>query len=112
MSVRNLFEDIRAQPLPEFHDALLVAGWAKMAAFTGKCQQKLMATVFALDAGKTVVQITPIQVSLAARFRASGMPPAAHATDSKIPLNFEFCNRLYSKRDCWQLNQRNLQNDR
>jgi len=39
MPVRNLLEDIHAEPLPEFHHAFLVAGWAKVAALAGTCQQ-------------------------------------------------------------------------
>jgi len=38
MAVRHFFEDIQAEPLAEFHHALLMAGWAKVAAFTRKCQ--------------------------------------------------------------------------
>jgi hypothetical protein len=60
MPVRNLLEDIHAEPLPEFHYALLMAGWTKMPSFTRKCQQVFMAAIFAFHAGKPVVQIAPV----------------------------------------------------
>jgi hypothetical protein len=43
MSVRNLLEDIHAEPLPEFHHPLLMTGWTKVAALARKCQQIFMA---------------------------------------------------------------------
>ena len=52
MAVRHFFEDIRAEPLPEFHHALLMAGWAEVAAFAGKCQQIFMAAVLHLTRAK------------------------------------------------------------
>jgi hypothetical protein len=55
MPVRNLLEDIHAEPFSEFHHPLLMAGWTKMPSFTGKCQQVFMAAVFAFHAGKPVV---------------------------------------------------------
>jgi hypothetical protein len=61
MPVRNLLEDVHAQPLPEFHHALLVTGRAEVAALAGKCQQVFMAAVFAFHTGKTVLQIAAIQ---------------------------------------------------
>jgi hypothetical protein len=60
MPVRNLLEDVHAQPLPEFHHALLVTGRAEVAALAGKCQQVFMAVVFAFHTGKTVLQIAPV----------------------------------------------------
>jgi hypothetical protein len=66
MPVGNLFrvpfrvEDVHAQPLPEFHYALLMAGWAEVAALTRKCQQVFMAAIFAFHTGKTVLQIAAI----------------------------------------------------
>ena len=58
MSVRNLLDDIHAEPFPEFHHPLLVAGWAEMTALAGKCQEVFMAAVFAFHTGKPVVQIS------------------------------------------------------
>jgi len=40
MTVRNLLEDIRAEPFPEFHYPLLMAGGAKMATLAGKGNHK------------------------------------------------------------------------
>jgi len=48
MPVRNLLrvpfrvEDVHAQPLPEFHYALLMAGWAEVAALAGKSEEIFM----------------------------------------------------------------------
>ena len=39
MPVRNLLEDIHAEPFPEFHHALLVAGWAEMTALARKSRE-------------------------------------------------------------------------
>ena len=60
MAVGRLFEDIHAKPLPECHDALLMAGGAKVAALAREGKQVFMAAVFASDAGKAVVQIAPV----------------------------------------------------
>jgi len=38
MPVRNLLEDIHAEPFPEFHHALLMTRGAEVAALAGKCQ--------------------------------------------------------------------------
>jgi len=64
MPVRNLFEDIHAEPLPEFHQAFLMAGWAEMAAPARKCRQIFMATVFTFHTGKAIVQITAIEIAI------------------------------------------------
>jgi PAS domain-containing protein len=62
MPVGNLLENIHAQPLPELHDALLVAGGAEVAALAGKGQEIFMAAVFALHAGKAVVRVATVEV--------------------------------------------------
>ena len=64
MSMGYLFEDIHTEPLAEFHHALLVAGWAEVAALAGECQKVFVAAVFAFHTGKTVVQIAAIQVTI------------------------------------------------
>ncbi len=56
MPVGDLLEYVHAEPLPELHDAFLVAGGAKVPALAGKCQEILMAAILAFDAGKTVVK--------------------------------------------------------
>ena len=62
MTMRHLFEDIHAEPLPEFHDPLLVAGGAKVAALAGEGQQVLVAAILAFDPGKAIAQVAAIQV--------------------------------------------------
>jgi hypothetical protein len=64
MPVGYLFEDVHAEPLPEFHYALLMAGWTKMPSFTRKCQQVFMAAIFAFHTGKTALQIAAIQITV------------------------------------------------
>jgi hypothetical protein len=64
MPVGNLFEDIHAQPFPEFHHPLLMAGGAEMTALAGESQKIFMVTVTALRAGKAVVQVAAVQITL------------------------------------------------
>ena len=64
MTVRDLFEDIHAEPFPEFHHALLMAGGAEMAALARKCQQIFMAAIIAFHAGKPVAQITAVEITI------------------------------------------------
>ncbi len=58
------FENIYAKPLPEFHHALLVTGRAKVTAFTREGKQVFMAAAFTLYTGKTIAQISAIQVTI------------------------------------------------
>jgi len=64
MPVRDLLENIHAEPFPELHHAFLMAGRAKMAALTRERQQVFMATVFAFHASKAVAQIAAIQITV------------------------------------------------
>jgi hypothetical protein len=64
MPVRNLLEDIHAEPLPEFHHTLLMTRGAEVAALAGKCQEIFVAAVFAFHTGKAVVQITAIEITI------------------------------------------------
>jgi len=64
MPMRDLLEDIRAEPLAEFHYPLLMAGGAKMATLAGKGQQIFMTAVFAFHACKAVVQIAAIEIAI------------------------------------------------
>jgi hypothetical protein len=64
MTVGNLLEDIHAEPLSEFHHAFLVAGWAEMAPLAGECEQIFVAAIFTFHAGKAVVQITAIEITI------------------------------------------------
>jgi hypothetical protein len=75
MTVGHLFEDIHAKPFPEFHHALLMAGWAEMPSFTREGQQVFMAAVFASDTGKAMAQIAAIEITVpfcAPGFRLKG----------------------------------------
>ena len=60
--VRHGLDDVSAEPLTEFHHALLVARWAKMASFTGKAQQVRVAAFIAADPGETVFQHPTLQI--------------------------------------------------
>lgn len=64
MPVGGLFEDIHAQPLSEFHHALLMAERAEVAALAGKGKEVFMAAVFAFHTGKAVVQVAAIEVAV------------------------------------------------
>ena len=64
MPVRNLLEDIHAEPFPEFHYALLIAGGAEMTPLAGECQGVFVAAVFAFHTGKPVVDVAAIQIPI------------------------------------------------
>jgi hypothetical protein len=64
MPVRDLLENIHAEPFPEFHHAFLMAGGAEVAALAGKSQQVFVAAVFAFDTGKAVAQIAAIKITI------------------------------------------------
>ena len=64
MAMGHLLENTHAEPLSEFHYALLVAGGAKVTALTREGQQVFMAAVLAFDAGKTVTQIAAIKITV------------------------------------------------
>ena len=64
MPVRNLLEDIHAEPFPEFHHAFLMTRGTEMTALAGECQKIFMAAVFAPHAGKAVVQITAVEITI------------------------------------------------
>jgi hypothetical protein len=57
MPVRNLLEDIHAEPFPEFHHALLMTRRTEMTVLAGECQEIFMAAILAFHAGKAVVQV-------------------------------------------------------
>jgi len=64
MPMRNLLEDIHAEPLPKFHHALLMARWAEMTVLARKCQEVFVAAAFTFHAGKAIVQITAIEIAI------------------------------------------------
>jgi hypothetical protein len=53
--VKTLLEDIHAQPITEFHHALLMARGVEVTALTGECQEIFLTEVFAFHAGNAVV---------------------------------------------------------
>jgi hypothetical protein len=64
MAVGYLFEGIHAEPFPEFHNPFLVTRRAEMSSFTRKRQQVFMAAVFAFHAGKAMVQIAAVEITV------------------------------------------------
>ena len=54
MSVGDLLEDIRAEPLPKFRHPFLMTGRTEMTALAGKCQEIFVAAVFAFHTGRAV----------------------------------------------------------
>jgi hypothetical protein len=53
MPAGNLLEHIHAEPLHEFSHALLMAGWAEMAALAGESQEIFMAAIFCISHGQS-----------------------------------------------------------
>ncbi|MDP1989767.1 MAG: hypothetical protein Q8K00_01995, partial [Syntrophales bacterium] len=64
MPVRHLLEDIHAEPLPEFHHALLVTRRTEVVPFARVCQEIFMAAVFAFHTSKAVVQIAAVEIAI------------------------------------------------
>ena len=64
MPVRYLLEDIHAEPFPEFHHPLLMAGGAEMTPLARGCQEVFVAAVFAFHTGKPVVDVAAIQIPI------------------------------------------------
>jgi hypothetical protein len=62
MPVGNLLEDIHAEPCPELHHALLMAGWTEMTALAGECQEIFMTAIFTFHTGKAVVRVAAVEV--------------------------------------------------
>jgi hypothetical protein len=51
-----------------------VAGRAKVAAFTGECEEIFVAAVFAFHAGKTLVQVAAIEIAIYNAFNIISAP--------------------------------------
>jgi hypothetical protein len=64
MPVRNRLDHFKTKPLAKLHYALLMAGWAKMPALARKRQQIFMPAISTSHPGKTIMQITAVQVTL------------------------------------------------
>jgi hypothetical protein len=57
-----LFEHLGIQEFTEFENPFLMAGRAKIPAFTGKWQKVFILAVITLDPGKTQVKVTTVQI--------------------------------------------------
>jgi hypothetical protein len=64
MPVGNLLDDVRTEPFPEFHQALLMTGGTEMAALAGEGQKIFMVAMPALHPGKAVVQVAAFQIAV------------------------------------------------
>jgi len=64
MAVRNCLDHFLAEAFSEFHDPLLVAGRAEVAALARERQKILVPTVLASNPGKSIMRITAIKISV------------------------------------------------
>jgi hypothetical protein len=64
VAVRYGLEDLLTKPFTEFRHPLLMAGRTEVPSLTGEGQKVLVATVFAFDAGKTVVEDAAIKIAV------------------------------------------------
>ena len=64
MAVRHFFENIQAEPLAEFHHALLMAGRAEVTALAREGKQIFMVAIIASDSGKAVFKIAAIEITV------------------------------------------------
>ena len=87
MPVGNLFENIQAEPLAELHHALLVAGWAEMTAFAGKCQQVFVAAVITSDTGKSMSKIAAVKIAADHLFNIR--PPESVIPGKPVIINLQ-----------------------
>ena len=63
VAVGDGLEDFFTEPFAKFHDTLLMAGGAEVPAFAREGQEILVATVFAFNAGETIVEDAAIEVT-------------------------------------------------
>ena len=64
MAVGNGLEDFLTEPFAKFHHTLLMAGGAEVPAFAREGQEILVATIFAFNAGETVVEDAAIKIAV------------------------------------------------
>jgi hypothetical protein len=64
VAVRYGLEDLLTEPLPEFYHPLLMAGGAEVPAFAREGHEILVATIFAFNAGKTIVEDAEIKIAV------------------------------------------------
>jgi hypothetical protein len=67
----NGLEDFLAEPCAKFHHTLLMAGGAEVRAFAREGQEILVATIFAFNAGETIVEDAAIKIAVDHLFHIS-----------------------------------------
>lgn len=82
MPVGNILDDLPAEPLVEFHNPLLMAGWTKIPSLARKGQQKLVATVLPRIKVLLSVQVYPVSLQIESTagsiLNAESVPFAVH----------------------------------
>jgi len=63
VAVGDGLKDLLTKPLPEFYHPLLMAGGAEVPAFAREGQEILVATIFAFNAGETIVEDAAIKIA-------------------------------------------------
>jgi len=71
VAVGDGLEDFFTEPLPEFYHPLLMAGGAEVPAFAREGQEILVATIFAFNAGETIVEDAAIKIAIDPLFHIS-----------------------------------------
>jgi hypothetical protein len=64
MPMGNGLDHSMAEPFSKFDDSLLVAGRAEVPALARESQKILMATLRAFDAGKSIMEVTAVEIPL------------------------------------------------
>ena len=67
----NGLEDFLTEPFAKFHPTLLMAGGAEVPAFAREGQEILVATIFAFNAGETIVEDAAIKIAVDHLFHIS-----------------------------------------
>ena len=64
VAVRYGLEDLLTKPFTKFHHTFLMAGGAEVPAFAREGQEILVATIFAFNAGETIVEDAAIKIAV------------------------------------------------
>ena len=83
--MRDLLEDIHAEPLTEFHHPFLMSGRAEVPSFTRESQKIFVAAVIAFHTGKAVVQIAAVEITVDHLFDIG--PPEAVISGKPVVIN-------------------------
>ena len=94
--MRDLLEDIHAEPLAEFHNPFLVAGRAEVPSFTRESQKIFVAAVIAFHTGKAVVQIAAVEITVDHLFDIG--PPEAVISGKPVVINLHEGFKVISPR--------------